>query len=79
MKELLKELKNRFQNVSFTETNQKLHVNHEDCHYLNGYSPKPEVVNGEFIRMVNSKGGADTISVKNVESIYSLAAWHNER
>jgi hypothetical protein len=71
-------LKNKFTLVSFSLVDHMINPRNEDAHYPLG-APKPERLDGEFIRMQNPMGGADTVPVSNVDAILRLAEWHQSR
>ena len=76
---LLASFKELYPNVQFEIIGSHLESVHEDCTYLNLNSPKPILREGTFLRMVNIKGGADAVSIKDIDSCHKLAAWHNAR
>jgi len=74
----ISELKSLYPNVEFSLVSELVNRPHEDAFYPHGGEPKSSREAGTFLRMVNPKGGADTLRLES-EKIHSLADWHNKR
>jgi len=74
---MLEVLRRDFPLVSFTRVNTLVNPRNEDAFYPLG-CPKPEVTIGDFIRIANKMGGADTVRASNIDAIERLASWHQE-
>jgi len=74
----LNELRTKFPLVDFERVDRAFVPRSEDACYPFG-CPKGYWVEGDFIRLQNPMGGADTVRASNVEEIYWLAAWHQAR
>ena len=71
-------LRKQYPLVNFKEVDHTMHPRNESASYPFG-APKPKRVEGEFIRMENPMGGADTVLASDSEAIHRLAAWHQAR
>ena len=74
----ISELKKQFPLVAFEEKDHVINPRNEDAFYPKG-SPRPERIEGDFIRMENPMGGADTVHSSDTEAILRLAEWHQNR
>ena len=74
----LQTLRKQYPLVNFFEVDHTMHPRNESASYPFG-APKPKRVEGEFIRMENPMGGADTVIASDSEAIHRLAAWHQAR
>ena len=72
------ELKRLFPLINFSEVDHSINPRNEDAFYPLG-APKPERIEGKFIRIENPMGGADTVLASNEAAIMELAAWHQSR
>jgi hypothetical protein len=75
---MINELKKEFPLVNFFKVDHVLIPRNEDASYPFG-APKPERIEGDFIRLENPMGGADTVRASDVEAIRRIAAWHQAR
>ena len=75
---MINDLKKEFPLVHFFKVDHVIIPRNEDASYPFGM-PKPDRIKGEFIRMENPMGGADTVRAADVEGIRRLAAWHQAR
>lgn len=75
---MIENLKKEFPLVHFERVDHVIVPRNEDASYPFGL-PKPNRVNGDFIRIVNPMGGADTVRASNTKEILRLAAWHQAR
>lgn len=75
---MIEYLKSEFPLVHFERVKEIVIPRNEDASYPSGL-PRPERIEGDFIRIQNPMGGADTVSAANVEEILRLAAWHQAR
>ena len=67
-----------YPNVKFSLVSELINQPHEDAFYPHGGQPKASRETGEFLRMENIHGGADTLRLSS-ENIHNLADWHNQR
>jgi hypothetical protein len=75
---MIADLKKKFPLVNFSRVDHTWNPRNEDAFYPLG-APKPERIEGDFIRMENPMGGAHTVSATNVEAIYRIAEWYQSR
>jgi len=74
----LQTLRKQYPLVNFKASSKLTIQCNESASYPFG-APKPRRVEGEFIRMENPMGGADTVLASDSEAIHRLAAWHQAR
>lgn len=74
----LEELKKQYPNVKFSTQDHCINPRDEGQTFYPLGAPKPERIEGSFIRIQNVCGGADTVRASNAEAIHRLAAWHEE-
>ena len=79
MNNILSSFTTQYPNCAFAIVGDHYEAVHEDCFYLNGYSPKPILREGIFLKIQNRHGGSDTVSMSDLESCHKLAQWHNNR
>jgi hypothetical protein len=75
---MIQELKKEFPLVNFEWVDHCVVPRNESASYPFG-NPKPEVIKGDFIRIQNPMGGADTVRSSDIKKIRYLAAWHQAR
>ena len=71
-------LQKKYPNVTFSQADHCINPRNEGQTFYPLGAPKPERVEGNFVRMVNVCGGADTVRASNVEAIHRLAAYHEK-
>lgn len=74
----IEQLKRKFPLVHFEKVDEVVIPRNEDACYPGGL-PRPNRVNGDFVRIQNPMGGADVVRASDVKEIYRLAAWHQAR
>lgn len=75
---IIEQLKKEFPLVNFKKVDHILIPRNEDASYPFGL-PRPDRIEGEFVRIENPMGGADSVRASNVDEIRRLAAWHQAR
>ena len=75
---MIEQLKKEFPLINFKKVDECVIPRNEEASYPFGM-PKPDRIKGEFIRMENPMGGADTVRASNIKEVYRLAAWHQAR
>jgi len=75
---MLENLKKQFPYVTFTRVTERFNPRNEGETFYPFGAPKGETEKGDFVRMTNVKGGADTVSITNKEGMLKLAAFHQQ-
>ena len=73
----INELKKQFPLINFKRVDHVINPRNEDAFYPFG-APRPERIDGNFIRIENPMGGADTVPASDIEALLRLAAWHQK-
>ncbi|MGZ8882450.1 MAG: hypothetical protein ACXW1B_03105 [Nitrososphaeraceae archaeon] len=74
----IEQLKSKFPQVTFTKVTEVREHKNESSFSLSGKDALPNIYHGKFIRMVNVKGGADTVPASDTNALVRLATFHQE-